>query len=40
MNQDYILAFIILPIVIAGLGWTAAFLHMREARRQQQSPGE
>jgi hypothetical protein len=41
MNEFAILAFIITPALVMALGWTAAYLHLRQLRRSRQMhPGE
>jgi hypothetical protein len=39
MNRYFILAFIVTPAVVAGLGWLAAFWAVRRAG-QPQAPAE
>ncbi|MER2269274.1 hypothetical protein [Methylobacterium oxalidis] len=40
MNEYFIFAFIVMPIVIVCLGWGAALLHERDGRRRREAPGE
>jgi hypothetical protein len=39
MNSYFILAFIVTPAMVAGLGWLAAFWAVRKAR-EPQAPAE
>jgi hypothetical protein len=41
MNEYFVLAFIITPMLVIALGWAAVFLHEWDLRRRRPSePGE
>ncbi|GJE35458.1 hypothetical protein [Methylobacterium oxalidis] len=40
MNGAFILAFVITPLLVLALGWSAVAFHEREVRRQKRAPGE
>ena len=35
MNESFLLAFVIMPIVVMVLGWTAVLLHERASARER-----
>lgn len=40
MNASFVVAFVVTPLLVLGLGWGAVLLHERSLRRTSRLPGE
>lgn len=40
MTASFVIAFVVTPLLVLGLGWGAVFLHERSLRQDHRVPGE
>ena len=40
MTELWVVAFVVMPVIVVALGWSAAWLHHRSLQRHRNTPAE